>query len=152
MKIVIAGGSGQVGTVLARHFHEKGDQVTVLSRGLNSMPWNTQQWEGTTLGPWLATLDGSDVLINLAGRSVNCRYNKQNRQAILDSRVRSTEVLPPCTRSPHGRGDRRTGWRGTRGARHLELLNQGGKGLGENVLLDSNARNQAGSPAERDDF
>lgn len=93
MKIVIAGGSGQVGTVLARHFHGKGDQVVVLSRGLRNTPWQTRPWDGVTLGPWLAILDGSDVLINLAGRSVNCRYNKQNRQAILESRVQSTAIL-----------------------------------------------------------
>ncbi len=93
MKIVIAGGSGQVGTVLARHFHQMGDHVTVLSRSSGSTPWLTQQWDGKTLGSWLGALDGSDALINLAGRSVNCRYHKQNRKAILDSRVQSTEVL-----------------------------------------------------------
>lgn len=93
MKIVIAGGSGQVGTVLARHFHQRGDNVTVLSRSLERTPWQTQLWDGRTLSSWLATLDGSDVLINLAGRSVNCRYNAQNRKAIIDSRVQSTKVL-----------------------------------------------------------
>ncbi len=98
MKIVIAGGTGQVGTVLARHFHEKGDNVTVLSRSLESAPWHTEQWDGKTVGSWLAALDGSDVLINLAGRSVNCRYNEQNRKAILDSRVQSTEVLHQALR------------------------------------------------------
>ena len=98
MKIVIAGGSGQVGTVLARHFHEKGDNITVLSRSLERAPWHTEQWDGKTLGSWLAALDGSNVLINLAGRSVNCRYNEQNRKAILDSRVQSTEVLHQALR------------------------------------------------------
>ena len=98
MKIVIAGGSGQVGTVLARHFHEKGDNVTVLSRSLERAPWHTEQWDGQTVGSWLAALDGSDVLINLAGRSVNCRYNEQNRKAILDSRGQSTEVLHQALR------------------------------------------------------
>ena len=93
MKVVIAGGSGQVGTVLARHFHQKGDQITVLSRSLASTPWQTQMWDGVTLGSWIAAVEGSDVLINLAGRSVNCRYNDENRKAILNSRVQSTEVL-----------------------------------------------------------
>jgi uncharacterized protein (TIGR01777 family) len=97
MKIVIAGGSGQVGTFLARHFHAAGHTVIVLSRGRQSAPWQTRQWDGCTLGSglgqWVADLEGSDVLINLAGRSVNCRYGKQNRQEILDSRVRSTLVL-----------------------------------------------------------
>lgn len=98
MKVVIAGGSGQVGTVLARHFHEKVDIVTVLSRSLERAPWHTEQWDGKTLGSWLTALDGSNVLINLAGRSVNCRYNEQNRKSILDSRVQSTEVLHQALR------------------------------------------------------
>jgi uncharacterized protein (TIGR01777 family) len=93
MKIVIAGGTGQVGTILARHFHHHGHAVVVLSRRLRPAPWRVVDWDGVTLGPWLDSLNGSDVLINLAGRSVNCRYNRKNRQAILDSRVLSTQVL-----------------------------------------------------------
>jgi uncharacterized protein (TIGR01777 family) len=93
MKIVIAGGTGQVGTILARHFHHHGHSVVVLSRRLRPAPWRVVDWDGVTLGPWLDSLNGSDVLINLAGRSVNCRYNRKNRQAILDSRVLSTQVL-----------------------------------------------------------
>ena len=93
MKIVIAGGSGQVGTILARHFHKEGNQVLVLSRQAQNTPWQTLHWNGATLGPWLADIDDSDVWINLAGRSVNCRYNKRNRSDILNSRVLSTSVL-----------------------------------------------------------
>jgi len=93
MKIVIAGGSGQVGTILARHFHGEGHAVIVLSRRMQRAPWQTRVWDGATLGPWVAELEASDVLINLAGRSVNCRYGKRNRQEILESRVRSTLVL-----------------------------------------------------------
>jgi uncharacterized protein (TIGR01777 family) len=93
MKIVIAGGSGQVGTILARHFHNNKHEVMVLSRNLQRRPWKTMQWDGETLGAWVTSLEGSDVLINLAGRSVNCRYTEQNRQAILQSRVRSTQLL-----------------------------------------------------------
>ena len=93
MKIIIAGGTGQVGTILARHFHRDGHRVVVLSRGSQTAPWSVIRWNGVTLGPWLAELDRSDVLINLAGRSVNCRYNQKNRQEILDSRVLSTRIL-----------------------------------------------------------
>ena len=93
MKIVIAGGSGQVGTILARHFHREGHQVIVLSRHTRNAPWQTIAWDGATPGPWTAHLDTSDVWINLAGRSVNCRYNRQNRRDIFESRVRSTAVL-----------------------------------------------------------
>ena len=93
MKIIIAGGTGQVGTILARHFHQNGHSVVVLSRGLQKTPWRVVHWDGSTLGPWLDELDCSDVLINLAGRSVNCRYTPENRRAILDSRVLSTQIL-----------------------------------------------------------
>jgi hypothetical protein len=93
VKIVIAGGSGQVGTILARHFHSKGHSVVVLTRRPLEVPWRTVHWDGCTLGDWVHELDASDVLINLAGRSVNCRYGKTNRRAILDSRVLSTQLL-----------------------------------------------------------
>ncbi len=93
MKIVIPGGSGQVGTILAWYFHQGGHEVVVLSRTRHTAPWRTVLWNGSTLGPWREELDGSDVLINLAGRSVNCRYTEKNRRSILDSRVLSTQVL-----------------------------------------------------------
>ena len=93
MKIIIAGGSGQVGTILARHFHRNGQSVVVLSRNLQKAPWRVVHWDGSTLGPWLDELNYSDVLINLAGRSVNCRYTPKNRREMLDSRVLSTQIL-----------------------------------------------------------
>jgi uncharacterized protein len=93
MKIVIAGGSGQVGTILARHFYRNSQSVVVLSRSLQKAPWRVVHWDGFTLGPWLEEFNDSDVLINLAGRSVNCRYSPRNRREILDSRVLSTKVL-----------------------------------------------------------
>jgi len=93
MKIVIPGGTGQVGTVLARHFHGAGHDVTVLSRNPQPAPWRTVFWNGECLGEWTSTLENADACINLAGRSVNCRYNAANRRAILDSRVRSTNIL-----------------------------------------------------------
>ncbi len=93
MKIVIPGGSGQVGTVLARAFAADGHDVVVLSRNPTSAPWRVVRWDAETPGPWTAELDGADVVINLAGRSVNCRYHARNRQAILESRVRSTRAV-----------------------------------------------------------
>jgi uncharacterized protein (TIGR01777 family) len=93
MKIVIPGGSGQVGTMVARAFHGEGHEVTVLSRRPRTTPWHTVQWDGARFGPWLHSLDGADVLLNLTGRSVNCRYTAANRREILDSRVQSTHVL-----------------------------------------------------------
>jgi hypothetical protein len=78
---------------LARYFQERGHHVTVLTRGPYTAPWQTVHWDGQNLGPWTEYLEGADVCINLAGRSVNCRYNVANRQEIRDSRVRTTGLL-----------------------------------------------------------
>ena len=93
LKIVIPGGSGQVGTMLARAFHAEGHDVVVLSRRPCARPWRVSAWDGATLGAWQRDIDGSDVVINLAGRSVNCRYNDANRDEILRSRVDSTRAV-----------------------------------------------------------
>jgi uncharacterized protein (TIGR01777 family) len=93
MKIVIPGGSGQVGQILARHFHTNGHTVIVLSRTPQASPWRVIPWDGITPGVWVTELENSDVCINLAGRSVNCRYHETNRRAIFDSRVQSTNIL-----------------------------------------------------------
>jgi len=93
MRIVVPGGTGQVGTVLARAFLERGDEVIVLSRHPQTAPWRVVEWDAETLGDWRAELDGADVVINLAGRSVNCRYNAENRKLITESRVKSTQVV-----------------------------------------------------------
>lgn len=93
MRIVIPGGSGHVGRLLSRHFHEHGHDVTVLSRSPEPAPWKTAAWDGRTLGAWAETLEGCDVCINLAGRSVNCRYTARHRAEIYNSRIDSTRVL-----------------------------------------------------------
>jgi len=93
MNVVIPGGSGQVGQILARHFHAQGHKVTVLSRNPRSAPWRVVFWDGVTPGEWIDDLAESDVCINLAGRSVNCRYTAANRRVICDSRVQSTRLL-----------------------------------------------------------
>src|SRR5690606_33785120 len=93
MKIVIPGGSGQVGTLLAREFAANGHDVVILSRGGSATVGRGVHWDGKTLGDWAGEVDGSDVVINLAGRSVNCRYNEENRRQMMDSRVDSTRVV-----------------------------------------------------------
>ena len=104
MKIVIPGGSGQVGTVLARAFHAAGDEVVVLSRRSDVRPWRVVTWDGRTPGDWRREIDGCDVVVNLAGRSVNCRYGEANRREILESRTVSTrvvgQVIADALRSP----------------------------------------------------
>ncbi len=93
MKVVLPGGSGQVGTLLARALHAAGDDVVVLSRSPSAAPWRIAEWDGGTPGPWTRELDGADVVVNLAGRSVNCRYTPENRAAIMASRVESTRAV-----------------------------------------------------------
>jgi uncharacterized protein (TIGR01777 family) len=93
MKIVIPGGSGQVGTILARAFHKRGDEVVVLSRRPASVPWRQVAWDGERLGDWVVELEGAEAVINLAGQSVNCRYTPENRRVLIDSRVNSTRIV-----------------------------------------------------------
>jgi len=93
MKIVIPGGSGHVGTLLARAFHAEGHEVVVLTRSPRTAPWRVVLWDGETVGDWAREVDGADAVINLAGRSVNCRYTPANRRAIIDSRVLSTRAV-----------------------------------------------------------
>lgn len=104
MKIVIPGGSGQIGTLLARAFHQGGHEVVIFSRTPAAAPWQTARWDAETLGDWQSELEAADAVINLAGRSVDCRYNEENRRLIKDSRVNSTRVLGEaiarCARPP----------------------------------------------------
>lgn len=93
MKIVIPGGSGQVGTILARAFEKDGHEVVILSRSMENAQPKTVQWDAKTLGDWTEEFENADVVINLAGRIVNCRYNAENRRQIMDSRVNSTRVV-----------------------------------------------------------
>ncbi len=93
LRVVLPGGSGQLGQVLARHFQERGHHVTVLTRGPYTAPWQTVHWDGETAGPWVDYLEGADVCINLAGRSVNCRYDAENRREIYNSRIGPTRLL-----------------------------------------------------------
>jgi len=93
VKIVIPGGSGHVGTLLARALASRGDDVVVLSRAPRSAPWRVAHWDGRTVGEWSEEIDGADVVINLAGRSVNCRYTPAHRAEIMDSRVESTRAV-----------------------------------------------------------
>ncbi|CAN5466193.1 TIGR01777 family oxidoreductase [soil metagenome] len=93
MKIVIPGGSGQVGRLLSRAFLTDGHEVVVLSRAPLATRSRFVHWDGETVGPWASELDGADVVINLAGRSVNCRYGTKNRRLIVDSRVQSTRAV-----------------------------------------------------------
>jgi uncharacterized protein len=93
MRVVIIGGSGQIGQILARHFHSEGIAVAIVARHAERAPWRTIKWDGLRQGEWSQELEGADVVVNLAGRSVNCRYNQANRRAIMESRVVSTRLV-----------------------------------------------------------
>lgn len=95
MKFVIPGGTGAVGGLLRRGLVEAGHDVVVLSRRPESLEPGIRHvvWDGRTLGPWSRELDGADVVVNLAGRSVSCRYTDTNLRQMMDSRVESTAVV-----------------------------------------------------------
>src|SRR5438270_973099 len=90
-RIILAGGTGFLGKILRRHLFAAGHEIVVLTRA-PSKPGEVL-WDGRTLGPWANDLEGSSALINLAGKSVNCRYNWRNRKLLMDSRIESTKVL-----------------------------------------------------------
>jgi uncharacterized protein (TIGR01777 family) len=94
--MMIAGANGFMGKYLSRYFLEKGWRVFGLARRTKGLASGVEflQWDGVTVETsWVEVLDKVDVLINLAGRTVNCRYNDKNKRQILDSREKSTRVL-----------------------------------------------------------
>jgi len=94
-RVILAGGGGFLGQILSAHFLARGREVVVLSRAPKARGDGVREvnWDGETVGEWARFLDGSDSVINLAGRTVNCRYHARNRRLILDSRVNSTRVV-----------------------------------------------------------
>ncbi|MGB2403458.1 MAG: TIGR01777 family oxidoreductase [Akkermansiaceae bacterium] len=105
-KLIIAGANGCLGRHLTRHFHAAGWNVVGLARREQGLHADCRfvLWDGETVGEWLSELNGSDALINLAGRSINCRHNKSNKKQIIDSRVNSTtalgEAIARCSHPP----------------------------------------------------
>ncbi|MDH5032536.1 TIGR01777 family oxidoreductase [Chryseobacterium cucumeris] len=91
MKIIIAGGSGFLGENLEKYFTEKGNHVYILTR--NPQRKNEIYWDAQTLGEWKTSLESADVLVNLTGKSVDCRYHEKNKQEIYSSRINSTGIL-----------------------------------------------------------
>ncbi|HZI33724.1 MAG TPA: NAD-dependent epimerase/dehydratase family protein, partial [Candidatus Binatia bacterium] len=94
-RIVLAGGSGFLGRALAAHFQKAGHAITVLTRSPKPTTAGIREivWDANTPGDWERELEGAAAVVNLVGRSVNCRYHQRNRELILQSRVRSTRVI-----------------------------------------------------------
>lgn len=94
-KLVIAAGTGFLGNVLINHFKNKFEEIVILTRGesktLDTINYVT--WDAKTLSGWEKELEDTDVLINLTGKSVDCRYTESNKNEILNSRIDSTKIL-----------------------------------------------------------
>ena len=94
-RIILAGGSGFLGQELAAHFLNSKWDVVVLTRTPKTKSDGAREirWDACNLDRWQEELEGATAVVNLAGKSVNCRYNAGNRKEILESRVNSTRVL-----------------------------------------------------------
>lgn len=107
-KIIIAGGTGFIGEEMTKYFGKE-NQLIILTR--NSLHAKTNRnnysiindtdkrniqylhWDGKTTDDWAQSFEGADVIINLAGKTVNCRYNEKNKQEIFDSRTNTTKII-----------------------------------------------------------
>jgi uncharacterized protein (TIGR01777 family) len=94
-RVVLAGGSGFLGRALSKALLGKGYDVVILSRGAHREGGAIRQlhWDGKTLGDWSQSIDGAKAIVNLTGRSVNCRHTPEHRREIMESRVNSVRVL-----------------------------------------------------------
>lgn len=93
-RILIFGGSGFVGLDSAQYFQDKGYEVIIVSRSSRAeLPFETWIWDGKTPGEWANKFQSDDIVINLAGYTINCIHNEENRKIILDSRIDSVAVL-----------------------------------------------------------
>ncbi len=94
-KLIIAAGTGFLGQVLVNHFKDKFEEIVILTRGKSEIKDNVRyvKWNAKTFSGWEKELENTDVLLNLAGKSVDCRYTEENKKEILDSRLESTRIL-----------------------------------------------------------
>lgn len=105
-KIVLAGGTGQIGGALIKHFKGITDKIIILGRAPQRQEGNFYyiHWDGKNTGLWMKEIEGADILINLVGKNVNCRYTEKNKKEIFDSRTNSIQVLAQavaaCTDAP----------------------------------------------------
>ena len=94
-KLIIAAGTGFLGNVLIQHFNNKFEEIVILTRGKSEIKNQIKyvNWNAKSFSGWEKELENSDVVINLAGKSVDCRYNEKNKAEILASRIDSTKIL-----------------------------------------------------------
>ena len=87
-RIILAGGSGFVGSALVPALRAKNYQPLVLGRGATDL-----HWDGKHVGEWANALDGAEAIVNLTGKNINCRHTDKNRREIISSRVDSVRAL-----------------------------------------------------------
>jgi len=94
-KLIIAAGTGFLGQVLVNHFKNKFEEIAILTRGKSQITNGIKyvNWNAKTFSGWEKELENAAVLINLAGKSVDCRYTIENKKEILLSRIESTKIL-----------------------------------------------------------
>jgi len=102
-RIVIAGGTGLIGTALVEYFIDYSDDIVVLSRGKEGQHkgYRSVQWDGNSTGAWQNEIDGSEVLINLSGKSIQCRFTEENKKVLRASRLQSTDILRQTVQDAH---------------------------------------------------
>ncbi len=102
-KVIIAAGTGFLGKVLIEYLKPKSETIIILTRGKSKIENNVKfvNWDAKTIGNWKNELDNADVLINMTGKSVDCRYNKKNKDLILSSRIESTAILGKAIKECH---------------------------------------------------
>lgn len=94
-RIVLAGGSGFIGRALTARLRAEGHDVVVLTRTARARTDGVREvaWDGRSSGPWAKEIDGAAAVINLTGKSVNCRHTNKNRREIVASRVSSVRAV-----------------------------------------------------------
>lgn len=94
-KIILAGGNGYLGSLLAKHFANSTKEVIILARKAAPQNGNvrTVVWDGKTAGNWFSELENAELIVNLCGKNVNCRYTPKNQEEIINSRIIPTRLL-----------------------------------------------------------
>jgi uncharacterized protein (TIGR01777 family) len=94
-RIVIAGGSGFIGTALAAEWLSRNGEVVVLTRSPRKRDDGVTEvaWDGAHLGEWIQHLDGAEAVVNLAGKSIKCKHTPENVRELTESRVNSVRMI-----------------------------------------------------------
>lgn len=155
-RVILAGGTGFVGHALSQALFANGNEVVTLSRRKNdSKDVLTLEWDGETIGPWSAMLEGAQAVINLSGAPVLLPWTESNKRLILESRVKSTEVIGKAIRQCRTApkvwiNASAVGYYGSRGDEELTESSSAGTGfLAETCLAWERAQLEVDTPDTR---